>query len=87
MSEKYTKDNDVKILVSILFDKFEKIALTPKETASILGEKTEAGLKQDREEGIGIPYTRINGKDRGKPLYPITAIAKTLIDNEIKIFN
>ena len=81
------KNEDYKLISTFLFEKFGKVALTPKEAASVLGEKTEAGLKQDREEGIGIPYTRINGKDRGKPLYPITAIAKTIVENQIKIFN
>ncbi|MBD3843804.1 MAG: hypothetical protein IE909_18390 [Campylobacterales bacterium] len=77
---------DYKMISTFLFEKFGKIALNPKETAAVLG-KTEAGLKKDREEGIGIPYTRINGKEKGKPLYSVTAIAKTIVDNQIKIFN
>ena len=80
------KNDDYKMISTFLFEKFGKVALTPKETASVLG-KTEAGLKKDREENIGIPYTRLNKKDRGKPLYSITAIAKTIVDNQIKIFN
>ena len=28
-----------------------------------------------------------NGKEKGKPLYTLTAIAKTLVYNEVKIFN
>lgn len=86
MAAPITKDMDIKILVSVLFDKHGKIALSPKEVAEIIG-KTEATLKKDREENIGIPYTRINGKEKGKPLYTLTAIAKTLVDNEVKIFN
>jgi hypothetical protein len=86
MAAPITKDIDIKILVSVLFDKHGKIALSPKEVAEIIG-KTEATLKKDREENIGIPYTRINGKEKGKPLYTLTAIAKTLVDNEVKIFN
>lgn len=77
---------EYKLISTFLFEKFSKVALTPKETASVLG-KTEAGLKKDREEEIGIPFTRINGKEKGKPLYSITAIAKTIVDNQIKIFN
>ena len=42
-------------------------------------------VKKDREEAIGIPYTRLNGKEKGKPLYNITAIAKALIENEKKV--
>lgn len=79
------KDIAIKILVSVLFDKHGKIALSPKEVAEVIG-KTEATLKKDREENIGIPYTRINGKEKGKPLYTLTAIAKALVDNEVKIF-
>ena len=86
MAAPITKDIDIKILVSVLFDKHGKIALSPKEVAEIIG-KTEATLKKDREENIGIPYTRINGKEKGKPLYTLTAISKTLVDNEVKIFN
>lgn len=86
MAAPITKDIDIKILVSILFNKHGKIALSPKEVAELIG-KTEATLKKDREENIGIPYTRINGKEKGKPLYTLTAIAKTLVDNEVKIFN
>lgn len=86
MSAPITKDKDIKMLVSVLFDKHGKIALSSKEVALIIG-KTEATLKKDREENIGIPYTRINGKEKGKPLYTLTAIAKTLVDNEVKIFN
>lgn len=77
---------EYKMISAFLFEKFSKVALTPKETASVLG-KTEAGLKKDREEEIGIPFTRINGKEKGKPLYSITAIAKTIVENQIKIFN
>lgn len=80
------KQEEYKLISSFLFEKFSKVALTPKETASVLG-KTEAGLKKDREEEIGIPFTRINGKEKGKPLYSITAIARTIVENQIKIFN
>ena len=79
--EKY---QDFKIMTSLLFDRFQKIALNPEETASIIG-RSEDYLKKDREEAIGIPYTRLNGKEKGKPLYNITAIAKALIENEKKV--
>ncbi|RYA23926.1 hypothetical protein CRU96_05825 [Malaciobacter halophilus] len=80
------KEQEYKLISSFLFEKFNKIALTPKETAAVLG-RTEAGLKKDREEEIGIPFTRLNRKEKGKPLYSITAIARTIVDNQIKIFN
>lgn len=86
MSAPITKDQDIKMLVSVLFDKHGKIALSPKEVADIIG-VSEKLLEKDRAENVGIPYTRINGKEKGKPLYNLTAIAKTLIQNEVKIFN
>ncbi len=78
------KYQDIKIIASILFEYFKKVALNPEETASIIG-RSEDYLKKDREEAIGIPYTRLNGKEKGKPLYNITAIAKALIENEKKV--
>lgn len=84
MSANISKDQDIKILVSVLFDKHGKITLSPKEVAEILG-ISESTLEKDRAESIGLPYTRINNKEKGKPLYTLTAIAKTLVDNEIKI--
>lgn len=78
------KNQDIKIMTSLLFDRFQKIALNAEETAAIIG-RSEDYLKKDREEAIGIPYTRLNGKERGKPLYIITTIAKTLIENEKKV--
>ena len=79
------RNQDIKIMTSLLFDRFQKIALNPEETASIIG-RSEDYLKKDREEAIGIPYTRLNGKEKGKPLYNITAIAKALIENEKRVF-
>ena len=78
------RNQDIKIMTSLLFDHFQKITLNAEETASIIG-RSEDYLKKDREEAIGIPYTRINGKEKGKPLYNITAIAKALIENEKKV--
>ncbi len=86
MSAPITKEKDIKLLVSVLFDKHGKIALSPKEVAEIIG-VSESTLEKDRAESTGIPYTRVAGRKKGKPLYTLTAIAKTLIDNEVKIFN
>ena len=79
------KSQDIKIITSLLFEHFKKIALNSEETASIIG-RSEDYLKKDREEAIGIPFTRVNGKERGKPLYNITAIAKALVQNEKRVF-
>lgn len=78
------KNQDIKIMTSLLFDRFQKIALNAEETASVIG-RSEDYLKKDREEATGIPCTRLNGKEKGKPLYNITAIAKALIENEKKV--
>ena len=78
------KNQDIKIMTSLLFDRFQKITLNAEETASVIG-RSEDYLKKDREEAIGIPYTRLNGKEKGKPLYNITAITKTLVENEKKV--
>lgn len=86
MAAPITKDIDIRILVSVLFDKKGKIALSPKEVSEILG-ISESTLEKDRASNVGIPFSRLNGKEKGKPLYTLTAIAKTLVDNEIKIFN
>lgn len=85
MSAPITKEQDIKIMVSVLFDKHGKIALTPKEVSEILG-ISESTLEKDRASNVGIPFTRLNGKEKGKPLYNLTAIAKTLVGNEVKIF-
>lgn len=78
------RNNDIKIISSILFERFQKIALNAQETASIIG-KSEDYLKKDREQATGIPYVRLSGKNRSKPLYSITSIAKALIENEKKV--
>lgn len=76
--------SDQEILARILSDIFGKIALSPDETASVLGECSAKTLELDRSEGIGIPYTRRNNKEKGQVLYTVTAIARTIIDNERK---
>ncbi|MGE4444691.1 MAG: hypothetical protein AB7E37_06980 [Candidatus Altimarinota bacterium] len=76
--------NDQEILARILSDIFGKIALSPEETASVIGECSVKTLEADRSEGIGIPFTRRNNKEKGQVMYAVTAIAKTLIDNERK---
>lgn len=73
------------IMAKFLFDKFGKLTLSPEEAASALGTSPK-NLEKDRGEAIGIPYTRRNNKPKGQVLYSITAIAKTLVENEVKVF-
>lgn len=74
---------ELELLTKLLFDKYQKIVLTAEEAATVLNCDTDS-LKNDRSEAIGIPYTRRNNKERGKILYSITAIAKTMIENQKK---
>lgn len=74
--------NEYEVLSKILFEKYGKIQLTTEETAEIVGRK-KSTLETDRAEARGIPYSKCNGM-RGQVMYSITAIAKHLIDNQIK---
>ncbi|MEN4053760.1 hypothetical protein [Sulfurimonas sp. NWX79] len=74
---------EVELMTKMLFEKFKKLTLTPQEAADALGISSKA-LEADRAEAIGIPYTRRNNKEKGQILYSITAIAKTLVQNEKK---
>lgn len=73
---------DQEIMTKLLFEKYEKVALNVDETAKIIGISKKA-LESDRAEARGIPFTKRNGM-RGQVMYSITAIAKHLIDNQIK---
>lgn len=75
--------NEYEILSKLLFDKFGKITLDEHETALIVGCSNKV-LQKDRSEACGIPYIRRNGKERGQVMYSITAIAKHLIENQMK---
>lgn len=75
--------NEYEVLSKLLFEKYEKVTLTENETALVIGCSCKA-LQKDRLESKGIPFTRRNGKERGQVMYSITAIAKHLIENQIK---
>lgn len=75
--------NEYEVLSKLLFEKFEKVTLDEDETSTVVGCSSKV-LQKDRSEARGIPYTRRNGKERGQIMYSITAIAKHLIDNQIK---
>lgn len=78
--------DSIKIKVDLLFSKYGKIALTARETAEILG-TTEKVLETGRLNSTGIPYSRLNGTERGSPLYDIVNIAIELKKKQIKIHN
>ena len=75
---------DIEMMTRLLFEKFGKIALNVEEAACILGINVKS-LEKDRAEGIGIPYTRRNNKERGQVMYAITSIAKAIIENQKKV--
>lgn len=77
-------NEEIKILTEMLFNKFNKITLSAKETAEVLGISEEA-LKDDRQNASGIAFTRRNRKEHGKPLYSITAIAKHMVINQVRV--
>lgn len=78
-----SKFEDSKILAEIIAKQTGKVVLDTEEAAQILG-ISKRTLEEDRAAAIGIPFTRLNNKPQGKPLYSIIAIAKQIIENETK---
>ncbi len=78
--------DSIKIIIDLLFQKYGKITLNAKETAEVLG-LTEKILEDARRDSAGIPYTRLNGKEKGTPLYDITAIAVEVKKRQVKLFS
>ena len=78
--------DSIKIIIDLLFSKYGKITLDAKEVSEVLG-ISEKSLENARINSTGIPYTRLNGNERSKPLYDITAIASEIKKRQVKIFN
>lgn len=78
--------DSIKIIINLLFQKYGKVTLDSKEVAEVLG-ISEKSLENARLNSTGIPYTRLNGNARSKPLYDITTIANEIKKREIKIAN
>ena len=76
---------EVKVLVNVLFDEFKSLTIPPKPTAKLVT-RSESSLKRDRDEGIGIPVTKV-GRQQGsdKTLYSIYDIAKFLVARKTKV--
>lgn len=71
-------------LAKLLFDKYQKLTLNPKEAAETLNISVKS-LESYRANAVGLPYTRINNnKERGKIMYTVTSIAKYLVEQQIK---
>ena len=82
MSEK----DKIKHYTSMLFDKYQKLTLTPEEVQESIG-ITVNTLKNARLNGTGLPYVKLNGDSRSKPLYSISTIAEAVIKKEVVTFN
>ena len=79
------EDKEIKVLVNVLFEEFKSLTIPPKPTAKVVP-RSEFSLKRDRDEGIGIPYTKV-GKQTGsdKVLYNIYDIAKFIVSRKTKV--
>ncbi len=79
------EETEVKILVNVIFDEFKSLTIPPKPTAKLVT-RSEISLKRDREEGIGIPFTKV-GKQTGsdKILYNIFDIASFVVSRKTKV--
>ncbi|APW65237.1 hypothetical protein LPB137_04945 [Poseidonibacter parvus] len=76
----------IKFQVDLLFTKYGKLTLEPKEVSEVLG-LTEKALENARNNGTGLPFTRLNGKQRSKPLYSIVTIAEQIINKQVKVLD
>jgi len=79
------EEAEVKILVNVLFDEFKSLTIPPEPTAKLVT-RSESSLKRDRDEGTGIPVTKV-GRQQGsdKTLYSIYDIAKFLASRKTKV--
>lgn len=79
------EEAEVKILVNVLFQEYKSLTIPPKPTAKVVT-RSEISLKRDREEGIGIPFTKV-GKQAGsdKILYNIFDIASFVVSRKTRV--
>ena len=75
-----TQSDEIKLLVSTLFDKYGQVALDTKTTGEVIG-KAEITLKTDRANGTGLSYSRAGRFIR----YSITDIATYILENRVKV--
>jgi len=75
-----TKQEQLKLMVSELFNKYNKIVLDTKEVSEIIG-KAEISLRRDRTHGRGIPFTKLHGAIR----YTLTDIVDYILSSKVKV--
>ncbi len=79
------QDQEIKVLVDVLFKEFGSLTILPKPTSEIT-RRSEMSLKRDRDSGVGIPYTKM-GRQTGsdKVLYNIYDVAKFVVSRKSKV--
>ncbi len=79
------QDKEIKVLVDVLFEEYKSLTIPPEPTAKVVT-RSEFSLKRDRDEGIGIPFTKV-GKQTGsdKILYSIYDIASFVVSRKTKV--
>ena len=80
-----TKQDEVKILASMLFNEYKSLTVSTDDTAKIT-RRSKISLDRDRAEGIGIPCTKL-GKRKGsdKNLYNIYDICRFIVSRKMKV--
>ena len=78
--------DSIRIIIELLFAKYGKVTLEATEVAEVLGVSIHS-LENARANSTGIPYMRLNGNERGKPLYDITTIANEIKKRQVKVYN
>lgn len=79
------KQEEVKVLVSMLFQEYKSITVSTEDTAKIT-QRSKISLDRDRAEGVGIPCTKLGkGSGSDRVLYNIYDIAKFIVTRKRKV--
>ena len=79
------QDKEIKVLVDVLFEEYKSLTLPPDLTSTSV-RRSEHSLRRDRDEKIGIPFTKV-GRQSGsdKIFYNIYDIASFLVSRKTKV--
>jgi hypothetical protein len=79
------KQNEVKVLASMLFSEYKSLTVSTDDTAKIT-HRSKISLDRDRAEGVGIPCTKL-GKRKGsdRVLYNIYDICNFIVSRKMKV--
>lgn len=79
------QDQEIKVLVDVLFREFRSLTILPKPTSEIT-RRSEMSLKRDRYLGVGMPYTKLGSKKGSdKVQYNIYDVAKFVVLRKSKV--